>query len=204
MSEYSHILIPESADFVPEPTHVESFLSSLISIGAAPLNHAIRVSKLRGESRILWRPSTGHARTLLMRTPEKLQELNAIPGALSAMEDYDLALDGKGPPQLPAMTLDFNGAYPFSVCCHLRAEAISLSNPRNPLRNTKATRHVGQMCAVLESPSAGCARFWIEFKFGKLLFPRDQNSADAIEPRIIEIAEKEFGVEFLQGCNWCE
>ena len=49
MPEYNHTLIPDRVDFVPDPKQIGTFLSSLVSIGAAPLKPAISVAKLTGK-----------------------------------------------------------------------------------------------------------------------------------------------------------
>ena len=37
MPEYTHTLIPDGVDFVPDPQQVADFLVALVAIGAAPL-----------------------------------------------------------------------------------------------------------------------------------------------------------------------
>jgi hypothetical protein len=51
-------------------------------------------------------------------------------------------------------------------------------------------------------PKAGCARFWIEFRFGKWLYPRVRESLDLIHPDILAKAEEAFRTGFAQGCLW--
>ncbi len=48
---------------------------------------------------------------------------------------------------------------------------------------------------VIEVPNAGCVRFWIEFEYGKSLFPRTKDRLDVIEPAIAQGAEEEFGIK---------
>jgi hypothetical protein len=52
-------------------------------------------------------------------------------------------------------------------------------------------------------PGAGCARFWIEFAFGKWLFPEMKgNDLDLLRPHVVDAAQKAFSVRFAQGCHW--
>src|SRR5208283_6207450 len=97
MPEYTHTLIPERVDFVPEPEQVAAFLASLVSIGAAPLEPEISVRKLSGPVRSFANPLTGKTDFYQMRKPQKVEHLTAIQGALSRLDDYNLTVVGKGP-----------------------------------------------------------------------------------------------------------
>jgi hypothetical protein len=55
---------------------------------------------------------------------------------------------------------------------------------------------------TIEVPGAGCARFWIQFEFGKWLFPQVTNSLDLLPLPIIRAAEENFEIRFSQGCEW--
>src|SRR5262249_40388650 len=122
MPEYSHTLIPDRVDFVPDPKQIGTFFSSLVSIGAAPLKPAISVSKLSGEVRTFKNPFTGKTDSIAMRKADKLKDLAAVPAALKTIDDYNVTLTGTGPPKLPAFTFEFKGTYDFLVHCCLRAE----------------------------------------------------------------------------------
>jgi hypothetical protein len=218
MPEYTHTLIPARVEFAPQPKQVGAFLASLVSIGAAPLKPAITISKLSGEVRSVANPFTGKTERYSRRRTEKLEDLSAVSTVLEGLDDYNLIVAGKGPPKLPAFEFDFSGAYDFLVHCCLRAEVVSTSDWHDEVPVEREVEFFGRPCSsknrtgifhnpntleVIEVPKAGCARFWIEFEYGKTLFPPIQDRLDLIEPRIVHAAEEEFGVQFVQGCHWC-
>ena len=49
---------------------------------------------------------------------------------------------------------------------------------------------------VIEVPGAGCARFWIEFEFGKFIYPDVTSSFDLFKPSIISKIEGCFETKF--------
>jgi hypothetical protein len=217
MPEYAHTLIPDRVDFAPAPQQVAAFLASLVSLGAAPLKPAITVSKPFGKARSIRNPFTGKTESFPVRKAEKVNDLASLAGALKGLDDYNVTLAGKGPPALPAFAFDFKGSYDFLVHCCLRAEVVSTSDWHDEVPINQEVEFFGQPCSpkdrlgifhnhstldVIEVPQAGCARFWIEFEFGKMLFPPIQNSLDLIEPKIVEAAAREFDRKFAQGCHW--
>lgn len=218
MPEYTHTLIPDRVDFVPDPKQVEKFLASLDSIGAAPLKPEISVSKLTGEVQTFKNPFTGKTESFALRRADTLKNRAAVPEALNQLNDFNVTVTGKGPPRLPAFIFDFKGTYDFLVHCCLRKEVVSTSDWHDEVPIDRKVEFFGQPCsakdrlgiyhnpntlAVIEVPKAGCARFWIEFEYGKMLFPPIEDRLDLIEPGILAAAEKDFGIEFVQGCRWC-
>lgn len=218
MAEYTHLLIPDRVDFVPDPAQVGAFLASLVSMGAAPLEQKLTVSKLSGAVRSFLNPFTGKTETQAMRQAETEKDLSGVPTAIKGLDDYDVTVAGKGPPKLCAFDFDFKGAYDFLVHCRLRAEVVSTSDWHDEVPIKRKVEFFGQPCSsknrlgifhdpntleVIEVPNAGCARFWIEFEYGKTLFPAIEHSLELIDPSIIHAAEKEFESKFVQGCHWC-
>lgn len=218
MPEYSHTLIPDSVEFVPDPKQVESFLTSLVAIGAAPLQPALRFSKPSGEVRTGINPFTRQPMTLRSYKWQTLKDRTELSGALRGLDDYMVTVEGKGPPHLPAFTFDFAGSYDFLVRCRLQPEIVSTSDPHDEIFEKHNVELFGEPCRptdrlgifqnpdtlkIIEVPNAGCARYYIEFEFGKMLFPRIEDRLDIIEPRIVEVAEKDFGIKFVEGCHWC-
>ena len=217
MPEYTHTLIPIEVDFVPVPEQVGTFFSSLVSIGAAPLNPAISVAKVLGKVDNYINPFTGESVSVLRRKSKKLNRVEAVARELESLNDYDVTLDGKGPPSVPAIVFDFEGSYDFAARCRLRAEVVSTSDWHGDVPIERKVEFFGQRCSptnrlgifhnpntgeVIEVPNAGCARFWIEFEFGKMLFRSIDRSLDQIESKIVEAGERDFGVKFVQGCRW--
>jgi hypothetical protein len=218
MPEYTHTLIPDRPEFVPEPEQVAAFFSSLVSIGAAPLTPTFIVYKPSGALRTFKNPFTGKTESFAMREADKLLDLGAVPRALKALDDYEVTVAGKGPPERPAFQFDFNGTYDFLVRCCLRAVVVSTSDWHDEVPIQRRVEFFARPCSpkdrlgvyvhpnkltIIEVPNAGCARFWIEFEFGKMLFPAIEDRLDLIERRIVEIAESDLGATFTQGCRWC-
>ena len=218
MPEYTHTMIPDRVDFAPDPTQVGAFIASLVSIGAAPLRPAITVLKHSGEVRSFVNPFTGMTEMRGRRKAENVAELSGVPAALAGLDDYTVIVTGKGPPKLPAFGFGFNGEYDFLVHCCLRAEVVSTSDRHDEFPSKRQVEFFGRPCSsenrlgifhnpntgeVIEVPNAGCARYWIEFEYGKMLFPPIKDSLEIIEPSIVHAAEKDFGSRFVQGCHWC-
>jgi hypothetical protein len=218
MPEYSHTLIPDRVDLAPDPKQVAAFLEALVTLGASPLKPTITASKLSGEVRTFKNPFTGKTESFPMRKAETLKDLAAVPGALKGLDDYNVTLAGMGPPKLPAFVFDFKGKYDFLVHCCLRPEVVSTSDWHDEVPIKRKVKFFGQPCSsknrlgiyhnpntleIIEVPKAGCARFWIEFEYGKMLFPPIVDRLDLIEPKIVTAAEKQFAVKFGQGCHWC-
>jgi len=218
MPEYTHTLIPGRVDFVPEPQQLSNFLATIETIGATPLEASITLSKLTGQVRTFQNPFTGLTESSPIRSSEKLQSIDALPAALTDCKDYNIALIGKGPPRLPAFVFDFDSRYDFIVRCCQREAVVSTSDWHDEVAINKKVKFFEEQCSpddrlgifhhpdtlkVIEVPHAGCARFWIEFEFGKSLFPKIEDRLDLIEPKIIKSAEQNFGVQFVQGCRWC-
>lgn len=218
MPEYTHTLIPEHCDFVPAPKQVAGFLSSLVSIGAAPLRPVIDTFQLSGEVRSFTNPFSGEAESRPICKANRLHALAEVPGRLNGLDDYNVTMTGRGPPALPALIFDFKGAYDFLIHCCLRAEVVSTSDWHDDVPIGRDVAFFGRPChptdrlgiyhnpytlEVIVVPNAGCARFWVEFEYGKMLFPAIDDRLDLIEPKIVEVAEKDFGIKFVQGCHWC-
>jgi hypothetical protein len=113
---------------------------------------------------------------------------------------------------------DLVGTYDFLVHCCLRAQVVSTSDWHDEVLVKQKVEFFGRPCnpkdrlgifhnpntlEVIEVPKAGCARFWIEFEFGNMLFPTIEGRLDLIEPRIVDAAKKNFAIEWVQGCHWC-
>ena len=55
---------------------------------------------------------------------------------------------------------------------------------------------------VIEVADAGCARFWIEFEFGKFIYPKITDNLEVMNPEIVSAGEDCFGTKFAQGCRF--
>ena len=124
--------------------------------------------------------------------------------------------DGFGANQRPEQ--EFTGSYAFEVWCNLRSRPVSTSswgNSKGKIQKLDGIPNFGEPCVpggragffenpwtgqMIEVPDAGCARFWIEFRFGKWLAPRIADHLNLLEPSIVACAESEFQSPFAQGC----
>jgi hypothetical protein len=56
---------------------------------------------------------------------------------------------------------------------------------------------------VIRIPKVGCGRFWVEFEFGKWVYPRlESDGAPPLNHSVTELARHTFGTEFIEGCLW--
>lgn len=55
---------------------------------------------------------------------------------------------------------------------------------------------------AIEVADAGCARFWIEFEFGRFIYPKMTNGLEVLSPPIVLGAEQCFRAKFAQGCRF--
>jgi hypothetical protein len=222
---YEHTLIAGRPDFVPDPEQVCEFLEALVAIGAAPLEPTITVSKLSGEVRFIPNPlKSGTLYCREMREWWKVNDLAELPSALKGLEYYNVSFNGRGPPKVPPFPfeLDYQDEYDFLVQCCLREEVVSTSHWNDEIRRDNEVRRepkaepFGRPCsprdrvgifhrpkdlAIIEVPNAGCARFWVAFECGRL-FPPIEDRLDLLDAAIVRAAEREFGVDFVQGCRW--
>jgi hypothetical protein len=246
---YSHMLIPDQADYVPNAYQVADFYSHLVDLGAAP----------RRAELILWTEKEPPRRTGLRtsmrerrgRNPfsgeafrlvdymTRVGSLSIIGPALEHLHEYRLEMRGIGPLR-PLFQFDatmFSGdllrfdehcpedqSYEFNLSCSLKPNIVSMSDDhmaeftggKTPEGETVVPS--GESCSAahrtgffsnpknnesIRVPGAGCARFWIEFGFGKWLFPDIKDSSlDLLPANAVNAAQQIFGVRYLQGCHW--
>jgi hypothetical protein len=116
--------------------------------------------------------------------------------------------------------------YYLEVACHVRAQTVRLSildsaeemHKRPDLSNLDLAVRFGEDCPANDSVgffvhpesseairvgNAGCGMFWIEFEYGKSIFPRlHENNLRLLKPEIENLAAETFQTEFVQGCLW--
>ena len=199
-----HTLIPAESGFAPAAEQVVGFLGGLSVIGASPRDSRLIVMKPSGRVRSFTDPLTGEKKTFPARDRIPLENYAAIPSAIEGLHEYSVAVDGHGPPPIPPFQLYVNGTlfnenYALVVRCCLRPEAVSMCDPyRAPYEADGVFRHPVSG-NVIKGASAGYARLWVEFEFGKWLLPNTEQSLEILEPRILSIAMKSFGLAFTQG-----
>lgn len=226
--EYAHTLIPERLDCVPEPDHVAAFLNRLAELGAVPLEAKLKVMKPSGKFRTGFNPVTKETLSFPISEHMPLQEIADLSTALAGLEHYNVILSGQGPPRLQPCQLvvvsdtepwyDCNDSYAFDVVCCLREKLVSTSEvvdddarsarglpffgePWTSHDRTGVFQHPGTW-EIVEVQNAGCARFWLEFSFGKWLIPKMSDGFNVLEPSIVATAEEHFGTKFVQAYHW--
>ena len=217
MSEqYLHTLIPGDTRFVPAPGQAVQFLDGLFALRAAPLNWKLILMKPSGRMRQFTNPLTGEVKSVPANdrlTFEKAADLNS---AIESLERYSVALDGEGPPTVPAFALYFKNApfvetYGYAIRCCLKDEPVSmsclgyeqteneLSSFGKPYVEQDALFRLPDTGELIKVAGAGCARFWIEFEFGKWLLPKFDHSLELMNPSILALATQSFSLTFKQG-----
>jgi hypothetical protein len=156
--------------------------------------------------------------------PQALEGLNHYNVILDGQGPSRLSPFGLWTPASDGTIIEFSPlkTYDFQVACCLRAEVVSTSYWDaetyqgdetlgyevpffgEPWDSTDRTGifHDPSTGAMIKVPNTGCARFWVEFEFGKWLFPRIEGNFDVLEPSIVRCAELSFGSKFVQGCHY--
>jgi hypothetical protein len=216
VEQYVHTLIPQDAEFCPKPEQVSRFVDGLTKLRAAPLDAQLKILKPSGRVRSFTDPLTGEIRTIPGKEIVALDSAANLGRVISTLDQYVLAIEGHGPPTLPAFPLSVSGAhfadtYAFSVHCCVEAGPVSMCDLGDeqsgnevpvfgrPCRKQSATglfRHP-ITSALIEVENASCARFWIEF--GKWLLPKIDDSLNILNPEITSLANECFGLVFVQG-----
>jgi hypothetical protein len=58
-------------------------------------------------------------------------------------------------------------------------------------------------CGPRKLAQAGCARFWVEFATGKLVFPRlTGDNLELLPPDFVSLAQTAFETDFVQASHW--
>jgi len=219
MEQYSHLLIPTSHEYRPNPTQVAEFMRDAVALGVVGDTPEIMASTLKRvapQVRLGRNPFTGQ--TIDMHLPTRmpnrrltLRTLADLPQEVTAAEEYDVSVSGLTLPKLPPLAIDFHEPYHIRLACHVRAQLVALSSGR-------AEVHFGHDCTeaeslgvflhpetaeVIEVQDAGCARFWIEFELGKWLRPEIVvGNLALLHPQLVELGRSCFQTPFVQGCIW--
>lgn len=216
---YTHMMIPDQVDYAPRPRQVADFFAALIEIGAAPVNLKLQAQAdfepLTYARRKSWaaqfrtgtHPLTGEAIAIPRYTAEfaDVAGLREALSALQGLDEYKVSIFGSRPPKLSLFPLDafvdgrcipHDGPYDLEADCCLEPQIVSTSgyNAPVPFRS---------FCSPTLVQNAGCARFRIEFHFGKWMFPEiKDNNLDLLPASVVDAAQKAFAVRFAQGCRW--
>jgi len=225
---YTHLLIPLSPECRPEPTTIAAFAQELINKGNIGTPFTIsfsRVAKREPFFREIRNVATGE--TIKMRLPSRKEEdqPQTLANALQIIEcasserEYDIAIASQGTQLVPPCAVGYvendlwkpmTSGYHMEVRCRVRDRVVRLSmiagdeDLKGPPDFSKwRPTFVHPECEGIRIPNAGCGTFWIEFRYGKFLFPLLENgSVDLLDVSILRLARETFGEDFVQACNW--
>jgi hypothetical protein len=165
--------------------------------------------------------------------PLTLSSASQIIEQAARHREYDVALSGEGVPSVPPCAVGYVEnddtwkpvvePYHLEIRCRVRDSIVQLCHLENegelnePPDFAKYRPIFGEDCSANERegifvhpeagairiPNAGCGTFWVEFNYGKFLFPRlKNNSVNVLDDSIISLARTAFGIDFVQACNW--
>lgn len=220
--QYTHLLIATPCDFVPIPQSVENFLQKIVEFGVVSTPAKLVGTRSTGQIRKIALPpgfnAAGDEFSHEVRTRFDIAGLDDIAPAISALPDYEVAVEGIGRPVLPPLPIKFSEPYSIRVFVRVSAELRSTSDPHWNFGETPKAVPYGKPCsresdrgfyvnphtgADIEIQGAGCAKFWIGFELGKFLFPSiSDGNLDLVDRGILDFAENLFETRFVQGCYW--
>ena len=231
MEQYIHTLIAFDSGFSPVPAQVARFFGELSSLHRfEPINNeggsvgGLAVAKPSGRVRWGTDPMTGEKISVPQYDRVELPTPEAVTTAIEETEHYtvmQLGLWVGSDSPIDLFQTDgkpYEEDYVCTVRCELRGEAVSTSTW--DIESGPDLRHVpefGSPCvghtafgifpnpwtgSVVEVEGAGCARFWIEFEFGRFLYPKITDSFEVMNPALVGWAEQCFHVKLAQGCRF--
>lgn len=231
MEQYIHTLISVDSEFVPNPVQVANFLEALVSqykfswfSDAQQVRSDLIVAKPSNRLRWMTNSMTGEKIPIPVWDRLNVQTFEDIPALIEGSDHYAVRQSGQwvgtGWPMVLLKTdrVPYEGNCICTINCELRPGRVSTSawdveagpNRRNiPAFGSECGSGAGKGIfpnpwtkEVIEVDDAGCARFWIEFEFGKFLYPEITNSLEILHPVIVSGAEQCFRTKFAQGCRF--
>jgi len=146
--------------------------------------------------------------------------------------EYDVSIVGEGLPRNPPLDIGYsengewktmNSPYHLEIRCRVRAHIVRLHyleneteldappdllnfRPRFDEDCTLDDRDgvfVHPEAGAIRIPNAGCGMFWLEFNYGKHIFPRlGHNGVNLLTESVTKLAQNAFATDFVQACNW--
>jgi hypothetical protein len=220
MSEqYAQTLIPLDKGFVPSSEMVGDFLSSIINMGVVPPPVFITIRTPTWKTREVPNPFTGGKVAIPIKDHHKFENFGQFKTAAERLPDYEIEVSGMGIPVIPPVPIQFAEPYAAEVTCIVSSRLRSTSDYHETESESKSSiipygqpsdvaDASGVFChpetlEVIEVPGAGCARFWVEFRLGKFLFPKlVGGNLQILHPAITAEAERIFAQCFVQSCCW--
>ena len=215
---YRHTLIAIPKDFVSSGAQVQDFLSEVVGMGVVPGPPRLDGQMPSGKTRTVMNPFTFQEDIREIMTPLKIEGVNDVSAIINGLREYFVGASGFGQPTIAPIPLKFDEPYHLEVRCLVFADLHSTSDLHEESNSVSEAIPYGEMCPmalerglfsnphdlkVIEVADAGCVRFWIEFEFGKFLFPKiEGDNLSLLNPVIVETAVRTFGIAFVQGCWW--
>jgi hypothetical protein len=163
----------------------------------------------------------------------QLSETSQIAGECVNQPEFDVSIGGMGMPLAPPLAVGLStgphtwnamdSRYHLEVRCRVRANIVRLSAIQSEEDLHKLRRvdlslprfgedcsaderdglFVHPECGAIRIPNAGCGMFWIEFNYGKFIFPRVKDGGiDVLAGPVLNLARTTFDCEFIQACSW--
>jgi hypothetical protein len=205
--QYRHTLIPVDPQFVPAAARVRAFLSRITELGVVPGQPAMELRVSSGRTREYPNPLTGGTVVVQLKDRTRLETLDQLEVAAAGLSDFEVQVSGEGRPRLPPLEIDFEEPYYLGVTCFvswtLRCTSMASYGEQCDGQSAIGIFQHPETLETIEVPGAGAARFWIEFEFGKSLFPKiSDRNLELLDGDIVEAAQGAFGGQFVQGCCW--
>ena len=230
MEQYIHTLIAANSAYVPKPTQIGEFFDALIKsfhfrvIYDQPFQPGLRVMKPGGRTRTGRNTFTGETITIPMYDHIAIEETTEIPPLIKNLEEYRVGASGEWKSADAPISFLKTDKTPFKdypicdVSCNIQPSPVSTSewdvdagpNVRNVHRfgsvwNGESTTGIFPnpwTGAVIEVSNASAARFWIEFEFGRFIYPEIDKNLDVLSPLLLEKTEECFQTKLVQGCRF--
>lgn len=237
---YTHLLIPLSPEYRPEPDAVALFVQGIIENGNVPSPFTISFSRVtKGEPRVRKLRNAMTGETIDIRGPSRRNEqpltLSRPPQIIeraAEQQEYDVTIEGEGAASARPCVVGYvennewnpmAGPDHLEIRCRVRSNIVRLFSLKSeddlhkPLDFANYKPRLHEDCSIDERegifehpetgairiPNSGCGKFWIEFNYGKFLFPRlKNNGVNVLDDSILMMAKKAFGCDFVQGCLW--
>ena len=214
--QYLHTLIPTDPAFAPTPEQIVQFFDGLFALGVEPLNWKLLLVKPSDRVREFKNPLTGEVKSTPLNDRVPVEHPGDLASAIGTLQQYFVSLDGQGPPRVPPFRVYYENSlftktYGFVIRCHLKLQPVSMSDLGDG-QTGKEVPFFGEPCSrrdalfrhpvsgeLIEVSQAGCARFWVEFEFGKWLLPKIDDSLSILDPSIAAMADQAFSTTFKQG-----
>ena len=225
---YTHLLISTSKTYRPTAQAVCQFLQQMIQTGSVGRDHEISFGKVvKQEPRIreVQNPFTRKMQQHRMpsrRRPraEHLSGASQIVALADQEQEYDVSVASTVQPTNPPLdigSVDEKGTwqswaepYHLEICCRVRSSLVRLCYFKQGEFDEDCTEDESEgffehplLPSPVRIPNAGCGRFWIEFEYGKWLYPRPKNDGVALlAPDVTRLAAEIFGTPFVEACLW--